>query len=133
MDSRVKFRLVSDPSRHQSSTVEGDHHRLVAFDLILPGRQSIASGRRCPRNMSKLVAPNIIAHRFKLAALTASDCSSLYRQERTCAERLQLDLPCAAHIGINLYRLRFTEARLTPYESEPRFETHGRLAKFIPS
>ena len=47
--SRVEFCLALDPAGHHSSGVDGDHHRLVAFDLILPRGEFRSACCRRPR------------------------------------------------------------------------------------
>ena len=46
MYRRVEFRFVADAARHQTSTVERYGHRLVALDLVLARRQTIAARSR---------------------------------------------------------------------------------------
>ena len=45
VNRRVEFCFVADASGHQTSRVERDKNRLVAFDLILARRQFVASAR----------------------------------------------------------------------------------------
>src|SRR4030095_8025880 len=81
--------------------------------------------------MPQLIASNIIAHRFELTSLAATNGPALDRKERTCPERSQLDLASPTHVRIHLYGLRFTECRLPPHKPQPRPKAHGDLSKSV--
>ena len=81
--------------------------------------------------MAKLVAADVIAHRFEFAPLAAADGLSADGDERLRTERFELHLAGAAHIWVNLYPDGLAAVGLAPDEPPRREITHRRPAKFI--
>src|SRR5689334_19579939 len=102
----IEFCLLLDARRHESPGVERYQDRLIAFDLILACREFSASCRRCPGDVTQLVAPHVVAHRFKLASLAAPRSFAMRGNNRTRAECFQLCFTSPTHVWINLHGYR---------------------------
>src|SRR5215212_2728919 len=133
MHGRIEFCFLFDTRSHEAAGVECDQDRLIAPDLILPRSKFSATRSRCPRDVSQLIATNVVAHRFEFAALTASGSFAMRRNKRASAERLQFRFPGASHVWINLDRHRLSNIDLVPDQPEARTKAQRSLSKLKPA
>src|SRR5689334_3569237 len=129
MHGRIEFCLLLDARRHESTSIECDQDRLIAFDLILACREFSASCCRGPGDVTQFVAAHVVAHRFKLASLAAPRSFAMCGNNRTRAEGFQLCFTSATHVWINLHGYRLDDFRLTPDQFELRSEAQRSLSK----
>src|SRR5690606_29200681 len=84
-----------------------------------------------PRDVAKLVAADVIAHRFELAPLAAADGLSADGDEGLRTEGFELHLAGTAHIGVHLDPNGLAALGLAPHQAPRREITHCRLAEFV--
>src|SRR5215471_839844 len=106
-----------DARGHQPPGVDHDNDALIAFGLVLLGRQPPAPRRGGPRNVPHLVAPDVITHAFEFAALPADARLPRPEEHLAVAPRRQLMPPRLVDVRVDFDALR----RLDPilFDGQP--------------
>src|SRR5690606_14085359 len=131
VDRGVKLGLGTYAAGHQTPGVDGHYHGLIALDLILAGGQLRTAGGGGPGDVPELIAANVIAHGFELAALTAADSLALNGDERLGSQGFEFHLAGTAHIRIDLNALDIAEAGLAPDQAVTGKVSDGGFAEFV--